>query len=328
MHIKIGNKVIHEPIVNILYQVKRELTNGKLKDIDARNNSNIRITCPCHKDGFESRPSCRVLVETDVPDLEAGYAYCFACGYYGCFTKLIGDLFDKDQAFGEEWLLDRFGDVFVTQDIILDPIVINNPPIKKSITYMNEEELLKYDFYHSYMWQRKLSREIVDRFRVGYDHDRDAITFPVYDEKHGLVMVTARSVRSKYFWIPSTTEKPIYLLYDVLDRKFDTVLITEAQLDALTAYSWGYPTIATMGVPSEHQIQLLNSCGIHQFITVFDNDESGRKFTQRLKTKLRKDIFVDTFNWSGINYKDINNFTKEEFDSAMQEQGFAYAKIN
>lgn len=50
MRIRIRNKVITEPIINILYQAKRELTNGKLKDIEDKHNGNIWISCPIHKD--------------------------------------------------------------------------------------------------------------------------------------------------------------------------------------------------------------------------------------------------------------------------------------
>ena len=42
MRIKIRNKVITEPIINILYQAKRELTNGKLKDIQKAHGYKLR----------------------------------------------------------------------------------------------------------------------------------------------------------------------------------------------------------------------------------------------------------------------------------------------
>lgn len=51
MRIKIRNRLITEPIINILYQAKRELKNGKLRDIQKAHDANILISCPSHKDG-------------------------------------------------------------------------------------------------------------------------------------------------------------------------------------------------------------------------------------------------------------------------------------
>ena len=62
------------------------------------------------------------------------------------------------------------------------------------------------------MWERKLSKEVVDRFRVGYDPQRRMLTFPVWDEKGHLVMITGRSVQTKMFHIDKEVDKPVYLL--------------------------------------------------------------------------------------------------------------------
>ena len=255
MRIRIKNKVITEPIINILYQAKRELTNGKLKDIQKAHDANILISCPCHKGGYEKRPSCRVLADETCEDLEAGYAYCFSCGYSAPFAQVIGDLFDEDKSFGEEWLVERFGNTFVEQEEFLQEIVLDKPTVKKE--YLDESVLVPFDFYHPYMWKRKLSKEVVDRFRVGYDKERDAITFPVYDERHNLVMITARSVNSKHFWIPKNVDKPVYLLYDILDRRVQTVYVAESQINALTLRTWGLDSIALFGTGSEKQYNIL-----------------------------------------------------------------------
>lgn len=36
------------------------------------------------------------------------------------------------------------------------------------------------------MWKRKLSKEVVDRFEVGYDPKQNMLIFPVRDEKEYL----------------------------------------------------------------------------------------------------------------------------------------------
>ena len=308
MRIRIRNKVITEPIINILYQAKRELTNGKLKDIQKAHDANILISCPCHKDGYEKHASCRVLADETCEDLEAGYAYCFSCGYSAPFAQVIGDLFNEDKAFGEEWLVERFGNTFVEQEEFLQEIVLDKPTVKKE--YLDEASLIPFDFYHPYMWKRKLSKEVVDRFRVGYDKERDAITFPVYDERHRLVMVTARSVNSKRFWIPKDVDKPVYLLYDILERGVQTVYVCESQINALTARTWGLDAVALFGTGSEKQYNTLRKSGIRNYILLFDGDEAGRKGAMRFKKNMPPDVFITDVRLPAG--KDVNDLTYDE----------------
>lgn len=308
MRIRIRNKVITEPIINILYQAKRELTNGKLKDIQKAHDANILISCPCHKDGYEKHASCRVLADETCEELEAGYAYCFSCGYSAPFAQVIGDLFNEDKAFGEEWLVERFGNTFVEQEEFLQEIVLDKPTVKKE--YLDEASLIPFDFYHPYMWKRKLSKEVVDRFRVGYDKERDAITFPVYDERHRLVMVTARSVNSKRFWIPKDVDKPVYLLYDILERGVQTVYVCESQINALTARTWGLDAVALFGTGSEKQYNTLKKSGIRNYILLFDGDEAGRKGAMRFKKNMPPDVFITDVRLPAG--KDVNDLTYDE----------------
>ena len=314
MQLKIKNRLITEPIINILYQARREANNGKLKDIIDKHNGNLLISCPCHKGGFERRPSCTVAISTET-DLEPGFAHCFTCGYSATLTQLITDIFNEDDiSFGEEWIRERFGTTLVSSVEYLPEIILEKPKIEK--TFLDESILTEYDYYHPYMWYRKLSKEVVDMFRVGYDKNRDAVTFPVYDEKHRLVMVTARSVNTKRFWIPAGIQKPIYLLDYVIKNNITKVIVTEGQLDALTAWSYGFPAVATMGCPSDEHIKLLNSCGLRVIITMFDNDFAGENFARRLKKNIRDDIFLLHAKLPK-GTKDINDLTKEQFDDVI-----------
>ena len=71
----INHHLIDEPIENILYQVRREIKNGKLKDIVVQG-SDIRVTCPFHNDGHEKEPDCHIKNSED-GELEYGYFHCF-----------------------------------------------------------------------------------------------------------------------------------------------------------------------------------------------------------------------------------------------------------
>lgn len=320
MHLKVRNKLIVTPIDTILKTLQRELHNGKLKDIDYDGHSkNCNITCPIHKDGFETNPSCQILVDTDDKDLEAGYAHCFTCGYTGPLTLTINSLFDQmDPRFGEDWLIERFGNILVESKEYLPPFEIT----KESKKYLDEECLKEFDFYHPYMWKRKLSKEVVDQFRIGYDKYRDAITFPVYDEKKRLVMVTARSVNTKRFYIPEGVDKPVYLLYDLIERGVTTTLVCESQLNTLYARSLGYDAVGLFGTGSFKQFQILNKSGIRNYILAFDGDEAGKKGAQRFKKYINKECFITELQLP--RGKDLNDLNPEEVHSLVQNKSFNF----
>lgn len=313
MQLKIKNRLITEPIINILYQARREANNGKLKDIIDKHNGNLLISCPLHKGGCENKPSCTVALSTET-DLEPGFAHCFTCGYSAPLTQLITDVFnEEDISFGEEWLKERFGTTLVSSIEYLPEIVLEKPKIEK--TFLDESILTEYDYYHPYMWYRKLSKEVVDMFRVGYDKKRDAITFPVYDEKHRLVMVTARSVNTKMFFIPEGVEKPVYLLYYLLENKIKTAYVVESQINALYLWSLGYSAICLFGTGSDTQYEILRKCGIRNFITLFDGDLAGQKGAYRFRKNMPKDCFITTINLPAG--KDVNDLSAEELKELL-----------
>ena len=191
----------------------------------------------------------------------------------------------------------------------LEPIILT--PYKKQ--YLDESVLNDYMFYHPYMWKRGLSKEVVDRFGVGYDKRYNAITFPVWDENGRLVMITSRNVSNKYFHIEKNKDKPVYLLNFIKQLKIDRVYVCESQINALTLWSWGYPAVALFGTGSSYQYEILNKCGIRNYVLCFDGDQAGLKGKDRFVNNIRKDVLV---SYIPIPMgKDVNDLTKEQFEN-------------
>lgn len=313
MELVIKNKCIDAPINVILKTLKSELKNGKLKDIGEENNSNIPVTCPVHKDGFERHPSCQVYTKRDNEKVEYGYCHCFSCGWYGSLNLFVNACFDEsDENFGKQWLLDRFGTNY-SENIRYLPKIELNKKVDKSQSYLDESILDKYSYYHPYMWKRKLSKEIVDTFRIGFDKTTNMITFPVWDYNNNLVMMTYRSINDKRFFIDEEKDKPVYLLNFIKNWGIKSVYVTESQINALTLWSWGYPAIALIGTGSKEQMQILNKCAIRSYVLCFDGDEAGDKGIKRFQKNIRKDVLVSQKVLP--RGKDVNDLTKEEFDS-------------
>lgn len=310
MDLVIGNKIIVTPIDVILHGIQRELTNGKLKDIGKESHNNIPVTCPYHKDGKERNPSCMVFTKTDDENVQYGFCHCWSCGYKKPLPEFINDCFDEEGDFGQEWLLERCETAFLSEVRYLPEIILDKKDCVQT-QYMDEKDLDKYAYYHDYMWQRKLSKKVVDLFEVGYDKDQDMLVFPVRDDRGRLLWVTKRSVKTKKFLIPDDTKKPVYLLYYIKQHNIKRVAVMESQINALTAWSWGIPAIALFGTGSKKNYEDLKKSGIRVYDLYFDGDDAGRAGCQRFLKNMPEDVIINVYHLP--EGKDVNDLSYEEF---------------
>ena len=319
----ISNRIITTPIIEILHKVQSELKNGKLSDIIDKG-ENVVCSCPRHKNGQEKHASCTVYADPNGNRTQYGFAHCFTCGYAATLPKFIGDCFNRNEDFGEKWLLGEYGDTIFSGGIseqLGEPLTLeslNKPSIKEKNKPLDESTLAQYDFYHPYTDKRHISREIVNKFRIGFDKVRQAITFPVYDENNNLVMVTARSVWNKTFYIPEGVEKPVYLLNYILQNNIREVLVCEGQIDALVAWSYGMPAIALFGAgTTPHQMEVISNTNIQHFILAYDNDKAGRHGSENFRKMLKSPAFVTNIIMPFG--KDVADCTQEEFYDILQK---------
>ena len=268
---------------------------------------NISIQCPNHNDGQEQNPSCSVYIGSD-EHIPYGTVHCFACGYSTDFVGMISDCMGIDRGGASEWLIATFADTIVSTNLYLPELEL--PQKHLETTVLDSSVLDKYDYYHPYMWKRHLTKEVVDKFRIGYDKQNNAITFPLWDEKNNLIGITERSVNSKKFYIPENIEKPVYLLNVCLYENVPCVYVVESQINCLTLWSWGYPSVALFGTGTDHQYEVLNKSGIKSYITAFDGDEAGYNGMRRFNKNI-KNAFIQ--NLKLPQGKDVNDLSKNEF---------------
>lgn len=307
MNLIIKNHLIETEIIDILKQIKSELHGSKLKIIEPKG-SEIRVTCPHHKDGREDTPSCQIYVGTDIA--KYGHFNCFTCGEHGEFVHFVALCFDETDSFAEEWLLERYGNTLIETHYIAPPIEDN----KQVNTFIDESILDSFQSYHPYMDVRKLSKKVCETFQVKYDTHTKCLVFPVRDDRGRLWMLTRRSVESKKFIIDKDKEKPTYLLYYIKKNNIDEVLLCESQINALYGWSMGYPSIATFGCNiTDRQIEEINKSGIKHLYICYDGDFAGRKGTRKVINNISKSIFVDVIIMP--DGKDLNDLTEDEFKS-------------
>jgi len=296
--------------------------------------------CPFHGNGQERKPSFGVsLVDTyrNGQKYSAGFCHCFACGYAKNFETTVSEILKMRAVSrsGIDWLKDNIPG-FKVDDVQVEELVPSSligelvdryaaESLKLRLDgapkYVSEEELASYRFTVPYMYQRRLTDAVIEKYDVGYDANHippgrskplPCVTFPVRDVEGRTLFFCRRSVVGKYFNYPEGVTKPVYGLYE-LPKDCKSVLVCESVFNALTAVVYGYNAVALLGTGNPYQVDQLKKIGAKEFVLCLDGDEAGHKGTEKLKRELSKVAIVWTIQMPAD--KDVNDCTKEEFDA-------------
>ncbi len=316
-----GNPILADDL-EVLEELKRQMAlNGKniLSKIKV-GETNIQICCPIHNNGQERKPSCGIT-RIEKNGIPAGTVHCFACGYSATLEEMISNCFGYNDRgiFGIKWLSKNFMTVEINERKPID-LQFRNKEIKK-VNYITEEELDKYRYYHPYMYKRKLTDEIIEKFDIGYDanfrlykngNKIKCITFPVRDINGNTLFIGRRAINFKLFHYPKDVDKPVYGLYE-MPKDCKEIIICESFLNALTCYVYGKIGVALIGTGTKTQYKQLEKLNCRKFIMAFDGDEAGERATEKLKNYMvGKKLITHYLIPKG---KDINNLSKEEFNN-------------
>lgn len=311
MELILHNRVIDGDVFDILTEIRNASNIEFLKEV-GRNGDNIKCTCPFHKGGQENKPSAYVYNKQDNDKIPFGLLHCFTCGKKASLVEVVEKCLGLSTEAAEDWLVSKYASSYLIEQNGYDlPEIVLDAPSKKE--YIDESILDQFAFMHPYHFQRGLSEEVIKAFKLGYNKETNSVTFPVWDDKNHLVGITERSVSNKRYHIPAGMDKPVYLLNFIKQWNITDVIVCESQINALTCWSWGYPAIALFGTGTKSQYELLSRSGIRVFHLALDGDLAGRTGTLKLINNLPDWAIVDVI---GIpNGKDVNDLTKEEFDS-------------
>lgn len=331
--IKLQDTIIQSDTQSVLDMLKFDLAQHGVDrfHIFRNNGENVQTNCPFHKNGQERKPSFGVNGEIDK-------CHCFACGWAGTIEEMISELFgyQDDGKFGKRWLIKRFNTVEIeTRKNIMEDFKNDSNDLYSSIfnrsnrssdrilcgktrqvrlndeteqSEITEEELDKYRYIHPYMYERGLTDEIIERFDIGYDREREEITFPVRDIEGRCVFVAGRSVERKFFRLPKGLDKPIYCADKFRGGAYRTAYITESFLNCLTCWKYDKPAMAMIGTGNQKQYEILNRLPVREYILAFDPDEAGRKATERFRKNVHGKIIKELVYTDN---RDINDLQEE-----------------
>lgn len=329
-------------MADVMDVLKMLESNGLLR-LSKRTGNYMQVYCPIHSDGNERKPSCGVLLVDEVRNgrkYPSGFFHCFSCGFAKKLPDAISEILKGksmsqsgldwlkenvpsfsgyDSDFDIDYLIPTSTMQTVLSKFAVDYVISKTKPVTH---YVSEEELARYRYTVPYMYERKLTDELIEKFDIGFDGNWipegktkpiPCITFPVRDKNGNTLFICRRSIKGKLFNYPKGVTKPVYGLYE-LPKDVKSVVVCESCFNALTSWRYGRPAVALLGTGNPYQIQQLKELGVSEFILALDPDDAGRRGTEKLKNALRSSALV--YEFVGIpSGKDINDLTEDEFNA-------------
>jgi DNA primase len=284
-----------------------------LKEISFYDWQHARITndklIACSPFRPERRPSFFVKLQGEY----AGYwKDSGASGEYekGDFITLLSYLREETREETEEYLLAVYG----KKDTSNLRLNIRLPKPETSPRYLPFDVLKQYAFRHPYLTNRGISEKVQRGFKIGYDPKRKAVAIPWFDPKGRLINIKFRSVRNVpgkklRFWflkeglpIGST----VFGLHFFYKKRFPEAVIVEAEIDSMTLWTLGIPSLAIgSNKLTPQQIELLRRAPVDRLVVCPDNDEKGQRLLKDVKIHLRG--YKDLAKWEiPRRFKDVN----------------------
>lgn len=244
---------------------------------------------------------------------------CFACSEHGDIFDLVAHM---------ENLPSDWKKHYNRTLKIMRPYLEGSKPVKnQSIKIPEVPKLVDYTEYlhkcHNnvaqtdYFSNRGLSREIIDRFNLGYDPEKNLVTIPYNSDCKGYVHRILWNSDNKYCKFGNEIFN-IDALYDssvnsVLFGSRDYVFISEGQIDAMSFEEIGLSAIGLGGINEVSKLikQLKEKPSDKILVLALDNDKAGKratgKFIEELaEADLNQSYVVDSNLYD--EYKDANEF--------------------
>lgn len=149
------------------------------------------------------------------------------------------------------------------------------------------------DTAYEYLYDRDLSDNEIEQWKIGYDTNENRIVFPLQDSYNNilgfnkrLICKETKGINKKYIHSSdSEIFKKSNFLYGLhnIDKSFDYIILTEGVFDVILARKYGLKnTVCALGTSlSEYQIDLLAKYN-KEIIVIYDNDDKGIKTMKKV----------------------------------------------
>jgi len=281
-------------------QVQRVL-NGAGLDIESELSSDFIIFCPYHNNS--RTPAAEV-------SKSSGLFFCFSCQITKSLIELI--MFTSNRSYFEAVRYIRGKG----QDINIESVVgkaLYAPPdfvqYDELLIKRLNKQALDAPRSMNYFNSRRINKESVIKFDLGYSEKQGMVTIPVHSPDGMCLGFVGRSIEGKEFkntpGLPKS--KVLFNLHRV--KSSSIVYLVESSFDAIRLDQVGFPAVATLGANvSVSQIRLLEKY-FNNVVLIADNDEAGSIMRDKLIEKLGHVVTVISLDKK---YKDIGDMDDDQ----------------
>ena len=242
--------------------------------------------CPVHGD---SRPSASLNTVKQV-------WFCYTCGAKGGLTGEDA-LIEPDYEVMKKWFAEK---------------------MEENRVYP-ESWLSRFDAgpVHQY-WTERVGDEAARHHRLGYDPERDAVTYPLRDEGGAVLGVVRRPFDPdgpKYVYPKGVDVGRLLFNYSPEHRPF--VVLVEGALDAITLWNQGVTAFAIYGSHiSPEQVRLIDRIDPDRIYTAYDNDDAGYKATYETERAFRHRM-ISELKWPRSWGKDVGELSETHLKKVL-----------
>lgn len=225
----------------------------------------------------------------------------------GNLPKLLAFLRNETYEETCEYLIDTYG----IKREITGRITLPSMSLRKEKRRINigNAILNHYKGTSTYLPNRGISQQVLDRFSVGYSPSQKAVSLPWFHADGMLANMKFRKTYGKTFWYypnGAPIRTLVYGIDQVYKHNIREVIVCEAEIDALSWWTAGRPAIAVGSASvNEVQLELIRKSPIEVIVVAMDNDKPGAKLGRRLYEGLRGHAKIDYVRIPS-DYKDAN----------------------
>jgi DNA primase len=259
-------------------QIRRVILGSGIS-IESEVDSDYLIFCPYHNN--YRTPAGEI-------SKERGTFFCFSCHESRTLIDFVIHVTGKT-FFAATRFIDSAKTEFDLNDS-LDKILQEKPeyvPYDELLIKRLNNQALESPRAVRYFEGRRITKESISKFILGYSENQDMITIPMADPTGTFfVGFVARSVEGKDFKNTPGLPKSKILFNLHRAKLHDTVYVVESSFDAIRLDQCGIPSVATLGSNvSKMQIQLLTK-HFNSVIIVPDNDDAGSSMSEKIIDKM------------------------------------------
>jgi DNA primase len=289
-------------------QVKRVLTGAGI-DIEAEYGTDYIVFCPYHNNN--RTPAGEV-------SKDHGMFFCFGCQTTKTLIEFV--MYTSNRTYFEAVRYIKSKEQETSIEESVNKALINKPEFVQYdellIKRLNNQALESPRAIR-YFEGRKITKESIEKFGLGYSEKQDSVTIPIYSPDGMCIGFVARTVEGKEFKnTPGLPKgKVLFNLHKI--KTSNIVYVVESSFDAIRLDQVGFPAVATLGANvSAAQIRLLEKY-FNSIVLIADNDDAGMIMRDKLIEKLGPivtSVYIDK------KYKDIGDMD----DDAIKKLEFQF----